>query len=59
METSLLSNPYVLVGGALALFFVLMSWNKKNTNSARQRRQRNFKQNYREKRKEREKEKED
>lgn len=51
-----LSNPIVLFIGAVALFAILLFWNKRNTKQQRARRTRNFRKNYYDRKKEREKE---
>jgi len=51
-----LSNPIVLLIGAVALFAILLFWNKRNTKQQRARRTRNFRKSYYDRKKEREKE---
>ncbi len=46
VDTSLLSNPYVLVGGGIALLVILFLWNKHNTSALRRRKNRSFRENY-------------
>ncbi len=45
-DTSLLSNPYILVGGAIVLIILLLLWNKHNTSTLRKRKNRSFRDNY-------------
>ena len=54
-ETSFLSNPYVLTGGAILLVILLFFWNKHNTSTLRKRRNRSFRDNYLKRKQERKK----
>ena len=53
-------SPYIVIFGLLLLAALVFLWNRKNTTTNRNRRQRNFKTGYLERKKEREaKERED
>ncbi|MEM7187256.1 MAG: hypothetical protein AAF466_11415 [Bacteroidota bacterium] len=49
---SLLSNPFVLIFGGMALLLILYFWSRANTNRTRERRRRSFRRNYYERKKE-------
>ena len=51
-------DPYVVIFGLLILAVLVFFWNRKNTTTNRNRRQRNFKTGYQERKRERETRKE-